>query len=68
MLVIKAKRMLAMLAGWAASVYAAGASADYALNLRPGVTSISREAYDLHMLIMWICVAVMIGGFVWTVS
>ena len=58
MLVIKAKRMLAMLAGWAASVYAAGASADYALNLRPGVTPISREAYDLHMLIMWICVAI----------
>jgi cytochrome c oxidase subunit 2 len=58
MLVIKAKRMLAMLVGWAASVYAAGASADYALNLRPGVTPISREAYDLHMLIMWICVAI----------
>ena len=58
MLVIKAKRMLAMLAGWAASVYAAGASADYALNLRPGVTPISREAYDLHMLIMWICVVI----------
>ena len=58
MLVIKAKRMLATLAGWAASVYAAGASADYALNLRPGVTPISREAYDLHMLIMWICVVI----------
>ena len=58
MLVRKAKRMLAMLAGWAASVYATGASADYALNLRPGVTPISREAYDLHMLIMWICVVI----------
>ena len=25
------------------------------LNLPVGVTSLSREAYDLHMLIMWIC-------------
>jgi cytochrome c oxidase subunit 2 len=58
MLVIKAKRLLATLGGWAASVYAGGASAEYALNLRPGVTPISREAYDLHMLIMWICVAI----------
>ncbi|HED17968.1 MAG TPA: cytochrome c oxidase subunit II, partial [Gammaproteobacteria bacterium] len=35
-----------------------GAAADYALNLRRGVTSISHEAYDLHMLILWICVAI----------
>ncbi len=28
------------------------------LNLPPGVTPISQEAYDLHMLILWICVAI----------
>ena len=28
------------------------------LNLRVGVTDISRQVYDLHMLILWICVAI----------
>ena len=28
------------------------------LNLPQGVTPISREVYDLHMLILWICVAI----------
>jgi cytochrome c oxidase subunit 2 len=28
------------------------------LNLRRGVTPISQQAYDLHMLILWICVAI----------
>lgn len=32
--------------------------ADYALNLPVGVTETSREIYDLHMLIFWICVAI----------
>lgn len=34
------------------------AYADYALNLTPGVTSISQDIYDLHMTIFWICVAI----------
>ncbi|MBA58702.1 MAG: cytochrome c oxidase subunit II [Gammaproteobacteria bacterium] len=35
------------------------ASADwFALNLRKGVTEISREVYDLHMLIFYICCAI----------
>ncbi len=34
------------------------ASAEYALNLPRGVTPISQQAYDLHMLIFWICVAI----------
>lgn len=34
------------------------ARADFALNMRPGVTPISREIYDLHMIILWICVAI----------
>ena len=28
------------------------------LNLRAGVTEISKEVYSLHMLILWICVAI----------
>jgi cytochrome c oxidase subunit 2 len=30
------------------------ASADWALNLREGVTPVSHEVYDLHMIILWI--------------
>ncbi len=33
------------------------------LNLPTGVTPISREVYDLHMLIFWICVLIGIGVF-----
>lgn len=37
--------------------------ADYTLNMYPGVTTISREIYNLHMTIFWICVAIGIGVF-----
>ncbi|MGV6827344.1 MAG: cytochrome c oxidase subunit II, partial [bacterium] len=37
---------------------AGSASADYALNLMEGVTETSRTVYDLHMIILWICVAI----------
>lgn len=39
------------------------ASAEYALNLQRGVTPISQEAYDLHMLIFWVCVAIAVVVF-----
>lgn len=39
------------------------ASADYALNLMRGKTGISRELYDLHMLILWICVIIGLAVF-----
>ena len=39
------------------------AQADYALNLMEGVTEISNDIYDLHMLILWICVFIGIGVF-----
>lgn len=32
--------------------------ADYQLNLEPGVTSFSQGAYDIHMIVMWICVVI----------
>ena len=31
------------------------ALADYALNMTQGVTAISKDIYDLHQLVMWIC-------------
>jgi len=39
-------------------VFIGEAQADYALNLTEGVTELSRDIYDLHMLIFWICVAI----------
>ena len=33
------------------------------LNLRVGVTELSREIYGLHMLILWICVAIAVAVF-----
>ncbi len=39
------------------------ADAAYTLNLTQGVTKISNELYDLHMLILWICVAIGIAVF-----
>lgn len=39
------------------------AQAEYALNLVQGVTQISHDLYDLHMLILWICVFIGIGVF-----
>lgn len=33
------------------------------LNMREGITEISRQTYSLHMIIFWICVAIGIGVF-----
>ena len=39
------------------------AHADYTLNLMRGVTQLSNEIYDLHMLILWVCVFIGIAVF-----
>ena len=39
------------------------AFADMVLNLRRGVTDISQTVYELHMLILWVCVAIAIVVF-----
>ena len=42
-----------------ASLLGMGAArADYTLNLTEGVTELSRDIHDLHMLIFWICVVI----------
>jgi cytochrome c oxidase subunit 2 len=56
--------------GGALLAWSVGAHADYALNMTPGVTSVSRDVYDLHMLIFWICVAigaVVFGVMFWSI-
>lgn len=53
-----AHRTAAMLTGLTMTLTAASASAAWDLNMTKGVTPISRDVYDLHMLILWICVII----------
>jgi len=39
------------------------AMAEWELNMPKGVTDVSRDVYDLHMLIFWVCVAIGIAVF-----
>ena len=39
------------------------ANADYTLNMTEGVTRVSKDVHDLHMLILWICVFIGIAVF-----
>lgn len=58
MLVRKLIPWLSRLLGGSLLLAANSAYAEYGLNLPQGVTEISREVYDLHMLIFWICVVI----------
>ncbi len=54
----------------ALTAWAGAANADFTLNMTRGVTSISREVHDLHMLIFWVCVAigaVVFGVMFWSI-
>lgn len=44
-------------------VASSAAFADTTLNLTPGVSPISRDVYDLHMTVFWICVVIGVGVF-----
>lgn len=51
-------------------LFASSVRADWEVNLTQGVTMISREVYDLHMIIFWVCVAigvVVFGAMLWSV-
>ncbi len=46
------------------ALLAAGAAqAEWALNMPEGVTELSKETYDLHMLIFWVCVWIGVAVF-----
>jgi cytochrome c oxidase subunit II len=58
------KRALGVLsAAVLAAMWSAPAAAAWTLNLREGVTELSREIYSLHMLILWVCVAIAVAVF-----
>lgn len=47
-----------------AMVMASGSAwADYTLNLRQGITEVSNNAYDLHMIVLWIVTVIGAGVF-----
>ncbi|WP_415906427.1 cytochrome c oxidase subunit II [Neptuniibacter sp. QD72_48] len=63
--------MIKTISGFVALLlFANNLQADWEINLTRGVTEISREVYDLHMIIFWICVAigvVVFGVMLWSV-
>jgi len=52
------RKLRLWLAGLGLVLLGGQAGADYTLNLTEGVTELSRDVHDLHMIIFWICVAV----------
>src|SRR5690606_9215866 len=60
----KARRGLSVAAASLFAVLASVAHADWGgLNMPEGVTILSREIYKLHMLILWVCVAIAVVVF-----
>ena len=47
-----------LLTGLVSTFMAFGAHADWETNLTQGVTDLSHEVYDLHMLVLWVCVVI----------
>ena len=50
--------VLAAAATLLAALFSSPAWSDWQLNMPVGVTTISREVYGLHMLILWVCVVI----------
>lgn len=64
---VEAKRLLRLALGpvlmlLSAVALAAGGEVNQ-VNMSPGVTEVGREIYNLHMLILWICVVIGVGVF-----
>src|SRR5579871_1503623 len=56
---MKLYKLLNFIAGTLAILWiASSANAIPTFNMSPGVTPISRDIYDLHMTIFWICVGI----------
>lgn len=57
-------RMSATVVSIFSMLFVSSAQADYELNMTQGVTPISRQLYDLHMIVFWICVVIGVVVFV----
>jgi cytochrome c oxidase subunit 2 len=58
-----ATRLSSVVGGLSLSCLPTVAAAQNQVNMSPGVTEIGTRIYDLHMLIMWICIIIGIGVF-----
>ncbi len=56
-------RLSAALAGVLSILFISAARAEFELNMTRGVTPISRDLYDLHMLVLGICVVIGVAVF-----
>lgn len=63
MSVSKLKKAALALASTALLMTSSHVWADKTLNMRQGVTEVSRDIYGLHMIILWICVFIAVGVF-----
>ena len=55
--------LAALATGFTVPAHAADDSGWHLLNMREGVTEISRQIYHLHMLIFWVCVVIAVAVF-----
>lgn len=60
-------KVASYLSAGALALVASTAHAEWALNMTRGVTDISRRIYSLHMLMLWICVAIGVFVFGWII-
>lgn len=61
---VNTRKLLATIAGLPAAAASLPARADWSLlNMPEGVSVLSRGIYDLHMLILWICVVIAVFTF-----
>lgn len=52
------RRSFAFLSAILSILFLSSAQADFELNLTQGVTPISNQIYDLHMITLWVCVVI----------
>jgi len=57
------KRTILSLGTALSSLFSASAHAEYGLNLKAPATEIASQIYDLHMLIVWVCLGIFIVVF-----
>ena len=52
------KRLLTLTSALIALVSSKAALAEYELNMTQGITEVSKDIYDLHMMVFWVCVVI----------
>lgn len=52
------RRSFAFISAISSMLFLSSAQADYELNMTQGVTPISHQLYDLHMIVLWVCVVI----------